>query len=547
MKKVAFAFDGSETIIQCNKEDKIEDMCNKYVNQNGIDIQSIYFLYNGMQFDLELPFNNNNIIDKNENDIKILVFEKTEKTVIINKGIIKSKEIICPKCQENCKIKMDEYKIKLYDCKNNHEINNISLDEYYETQNIDELNIICDICNKNNKCKSYNKKFYVCFICEVKLCPLCKKKHDKSHKLIDYDKKNYICDEHDEIFKSYCKECNINLCSKCEIGHNNHEIINYKNILPDENKIKEEIKEFKNRIDKLNNKIDNIIKILNKVKSNFEIYYNINNEILKNYIKENINYKILYNINEIKNNIKIKDIDEIINDNNINNEFKNIMNIYNKMMTNEGNKNTSLKNDLDKKEINKKNDNEITIIYKINPKDSKIRLFGEIFIENNKDKCKYIYEDKEYELESYFILSNYNKDKLEIKLKGINNITNMSYMFYNCSSLLSLPDISKWKTNNVTDMNSMFYNCSSLLSLPKISKWNTNNVTDMNSMFYNCSSLTLLPNISIWNTNNVTDMSSMFYNCSSLLSLPDISIWNANNVTDMSSMFDGCKYSSIFL
>ena len=127
MKKVAFAFDGSETIIQCNKEDKIEDMCNKYVNQNGIDIQSIYFLYNGMQFDLELPFNNNNIIDKNENDIKILVFEKTEKTVIINKGIIKSKEIICPKCQENCKIKMDEYKIKLYDCKNNHEINNIIL------------------------------------------------------------------------------------------------------------------------------------------------------------------------------------------------------------------------------------------------------------------------------------------------------------------------------------------------------------------------------------------------------------------------------------
>ena len=37
---------------------------------------------------------------------------------------------------------------------------------------------------------------------------------------------------------------------------------------------------------------------------------------------EDINYEILYNKNEIKNNLKIKDIDEIINNNNINNELK---------------------------------------------------------------------------------------------------------------------------------------------------------------------------------------------------------------------------------
>ena len=33
-----------------------------------------------------------------------------------------------------------------------------------------------------------------------------------------------------------------------------------------------------------------------------------------------------------------------------------------------------------------------------------------------------------------------------------NNIIDMSYMFSNCRSLSSLPDISKWNTNNVTDM-----------------------------------------------------------------------------------------------
>ena len=128
----------------------------------------------------------------------------------------------------------------------------------------------------------------------------------------------------------------------------------------------------------------------------------------------------------------------------------------------------------------------------------------------------------------------------DISKWNTNNVTDMSGMFYNCSSLLSLPDISKWNTNNVTDMSWMFYNCSSLLTLPDISKWNTNNVTDMSGMFYNCSSLLTLPDISKWNTNNVTDMSWMFYNCSSLLSLPDISKWNTNNVTDMSDMFNKC-------
>ena len=40
----------------------------------------------------------------------------------------------------------------------------------------------------------------------------------------------------------------------------------------------------------------------------------------------------------------------------------------------------------------------------------------------------------------------------------------MSYMFEECSSLLSLPDISKWNINNVTDMSEMFNRCSSLSS-----------------------------------------------------------------------------------
>ena len=44
-----------------------------------------------------------------------------------------------------------DYKINIYECKNGHKIENILLNEFEETQNIDRNNIICNICKKNNK------------------------------------------------------------------------------------------------------------------------------------------------------------------------------------------------------------------------------------------------------------------------------------------------------------------------------------------------------------------------------------------------------------
>ena len=72
--------------------------------------------------------------------------------------------------------------------------------------------------------------------------------------------------------------------------------------------------------------------------------------------------------------------------------------------------------------------NEILIKYKINKDDKEINIFGEKFVKNNKNICKYIYEGKEYELSQKFNLNNYDKSKdiLEIKLTGIQNVTDMS-------------------------------------------------------------------------------------------------------------------------
>ena len=184
----------------------------------------------------------------------------------------------------------------------------------------------------------------------------------------------------------------------------------------------------------------------------------------------------------------------------------------------------------------------MTIIYNINKNNDYIRIFGEDFVKNNRNNCYLIINGKKIKL---CIDLNINEIKIEnnqlkIKLIEIKHITNMSYMFWCCSSLISLQIISEWNTANVTNMRNMFAGCSSLMSLQIISKWNTANVTNMGDMFYHCSSLISLPDISKWNTANVKDMTCIFYNCSSLKSFPDISKWKLNKNLDKKEMFKGC-------
>ena len=126
---------------------------------------------------------------------------------------------------------------------------------------------------------------------------------------------------------------------------------------------------------------------------------------------------------------------------------------------------------------------------------------------------------------------------LDVSGWNTSKVTDMHYMFYACLNLLSL-DVSGWDTSNVTDMNNMFCGCSALTSLD-VSSWDTSNVTDMNDMFDSCSSLATL-DVSGWNTSNVTNMGGMFFDCSSLATL-DVSGWDTSNVTYMFGMFYGCS------
>ena len=179
------------------------------------------------------------------------------------------------------------------------------------------------------------------------------------------------------------------------------------------------------------------------------------------------------------------------------------------------------------------------IIYIINENTNEIKIFGYNFVNNNKNNIMLEIEGEEYELMEYYEIERNNNNKLEIKIKEIEKVINMGYMFEGCSSLLSLPDISKWNIINVNNIKYMFSGCSSLSNLNGIDKWNTCKITIMECIFEGCSSLINLPDLSKWNTVNIYDMTCIFYGCSLLINLPNISKWNTVNANNMECIFGG--------
>ena len=221
--EIEFNYQGQITIIQCNTQDNLNNIFHNFINKSNIDINLIYFLYSGNIIE------GNSIIDqiinstdKERKKMNILVNNKDDSNE--NIMIIKPKDISCPKCGEISRINITDYKI-LLQCKNGHNKGNILLNEYKNTQKLDISKIICDECKINNKSNTYQNIFYRCNKCKNNLCPLCKDNHNKEHKIINYEEKDYICEVHNQKYTSYCKNCKKNICQYCEKEHKNHELI----------------------------------------------------------------------------------------------------------------------------------------------------------------------------------------------------------------------------------------------------------------------------------------------------------------------------------
>ena len=111
--------------------------------------------------------------------------------------------------------------------------------------------------------------------------------------------------------------------------------------------------------------------------------------------------------------------------------------------------------------------------------------------------------------------------------------------FYGCGNLTEIKGIQYLNTSEVTDMSYMFYCCSSLQSLD-LSSLNTAKVTDMSSMFASCPVLESL-DLSSFNTAKVTNMSNMFAECYALKTILVGSGWNVANEASSGYMFSDCE------
>ena len=121
-----------------------------------------------------------------------------------------------------------------------------------------------------------------------------------------------------------------------------------------------------------------------------------------------------------------------------------------------------------------------------------------------------------------------DKRLMFVPMVDTSGVTNMSDMFYSCSSLISIPQLD---TSNVTNMDSMF-SATALTAIPQL---DTSNVTNMSNMFKSCITLISIPQL---DTSNVTQMGDMFYYCPNLTTISQLDM---GKVTKMGDMFYSCS------
>ena len=286
-----------------------------------------------------------------------------------------------------------DYSISLLE--NNHEKIKIKLANYNNTQMIDEREIKCSKCS-TSKAETFQGNFYYCFQCKQNFCPLCKSLHKEHKNIVDFSLKYFKCSEHqDQNFISYCFNCKKNLCIICGNQHKDHKATYFDESFFEVNQ------EFKERIQKLKELVDNIINSLQKFKENLDIYVQINEELNEKLLNMKLNYE---NLKSMKNLMEIsflkEDIDQILNNSDSNKRFQKIISIYDIM----NGKVTSISNNYESE--NKKNKEELKL--------SDVNNFNKS--ENKKNK-----EEVKSSDVNNFNKSENKKNKEEVKSSDVNN------------------------------------------------------------------------------------------------------------------------------
>ena len=498
--KVIFSLDGKDVTIECSKDEKMKDVCQKYAAKIGEEMDSLLFLYEENQLNFELIFQDQaNSEDKTNNEMKVLVSKK------------KGERFICPKCGEKIELNPE---IIDYLINSNKDI----------MDNIIGMNIILE-----NITKDFSKNFLKPRIKNIKVIL----------KAINEDINKNI-----EILK------NLRM-NKNDIA-NNDELINI-NDFQDKNYIKGvldiDINDFKNGA------------FLFTYEDNFGIDVYLNNKKVNMIKDSDDNWKIDYNfINTGKYLFYIVFTETIIDmegffgngPNMVSIDLSNFdaSNVNNmRIMFNKCKKLKEIKG-LDKLITNNLLDiegmfqycSELESIDLSNLNTSNVTNMAFLF--NNCNNLKEIkglnnfITNKVTDMRSMF-QSCFKIEYIDLSNFDTSNVSNMEYMFDECYKLKGIKGINKLNTSNVTTMEGMFQLCIAL-KFVDLSNFDTSNVTNISYMFNKCKKLKEIKGLDKFDTVNMTTMYAMFQFCTELEYL-DLSNFDTSNVTNMAYMFNQCN------
>lgn len=128
---------------------------------------------------------------------------------------------------------------------------------------------------------------------------------------------------------------------------------------------------------------------------------------------------------------------------------------------------------------------------------------------------------------------------IEVKQWGATGLKKIQLTY--CEKLAKIATPSKNSFAEITNFSYAFNRCSSLISIPKRLFANCSDVISFTATFLGCNELTTIPEGLFAKCPNVVDFTAIFSNCNKLTKFPENLFANCNKVIDFERAFAGCK------
>ena len=221
MSKVIFSFEKIDTTMSCSKNDLMKDICEKFSNFIGKDMNSLRFEYNEKQINFNLSFEEQaNEIDKEKNEMKIFVYNDEDN------------QYKCPKCGEKLKFnKIDKISSSMNNLKDSIDgiklnINNIIKTSSDNSVNIQLKNINIILNGLNDDIKKINEEINHLPNNDNNIKKETKNENVNNYILAEFNIKEEDVNKNIQILNCYDYTCNPFLKNESKKDFNRHEIQN---------------------------------------------------------------------------------------------------------------------------------------------------------------------------------------------------------------------------------------------------------------------------------------------------------------------------------